>query len=82
MNLEGLTSYCLVCASDELIEDVVIAFVGSLEDDSRFLQKIPFNVCTYNITLIIEFNANEFSLPLVTLFIGLTNREELLFLTV
>jgi len=34
MNLEGFTSYCLVCASDELIEDVVIAFVGSLEDDA------------------------------------------------
>jgi hypothetical protein len=49
---------------------MVIAFVRSLEDDSRLLQKIPLDVGSRNVAGGIKFNTNEFSLRSVRVDIG------------
>lgn len=47
----------------ELIENVIIALVGSLKYNSWFLQKVPLDICPCDIPLRIKLDPNEFPLP-------------------
>ena len=82
MNHIKSTFQRLISSSNKLVKDMIIAFVGSLKHNARFLQEIPLDIRTSNIPVAIKLDTNEFSL-LVSPFktVG-TNREELLFLTV
>jgi hypothetical protein len=48
---------------------MVIAFIRSLEDDPRLLQKIPLDVSSRDVAGGIKFNTNEFSLRSVRVYI-------------
>lgn len=53
---------CRAISMHQLIEDVIVSLLWSLLMNSRLFQKIPFNIGTSNLTLHIEFDANEFTL--------------------
>ncbi len=77
-----ITLQRFVCSSNELVENMIVPLIGSLEYNARFLKEIPFDIRTSNIPVVIKLDTNEFSLLSVKLSNDSTNREELLFLTV
>lgn len=60
-----ITLQSFICSSNELVEDVIIALIGPLENDTRFLQEIPFDIRTRNVPVVIKLDTNEFSLQSV-----------------
>ena len=62
MRLKVGTFQSFVCSSNELVEYMIIALVGFLENNTRFLQEIPFDICTGNVPVVIKLDTDEFSL--------------------
>ena len=51
----------LVSTTEELVEYMIVAFVGIAPDDSRLLQEVPVDVGTRDLAGACEFDSNEFT---------------------
>jgi hypothetical protein len=52
-----------VCTTQQLVKDMVIAFVGIDPYDSRLFQEVPIDECSSNLARSGQFNPDEFSEP-------------------
>lgn len=46
----------------QLVEDVECAFIAGLADGSRLLQQVCLNVCTGDVSRVVEVDTDEFTL--------------------